>query len=167
MNENIPTEISNMDIVYLDELLIDFHYQLGKSSSADQTDGFPVEADMLRLKDRIEDFAVAWEFMAKQPFLDTPESHGRKLYPVPMFEETPEASNRDIRRLMYFIEMMHREITLSQSARMANGVGVHDAERGLSYINNLRGLVGEYIEQRTPNDYPEVSPKAPQVGAGR
>ena len=156
-----------MDIVYVDELLVDFHYQLAKASAADQTDGFPVEADMTRLEDRIEDLAVKWTFLTTQPFLDAPETHGRAMYAVPMIEEVADPSNRDVRRLMNFIEMIHREVTLSQSARMTNGIGVHDAERGLSYINNMRGLVADYIKLRTPNDFPEVSPRNPQVGPGR
>ena len=167
MADEIPTSISNMDVVYVDELLIDFHFQLAKASAADQTDGMPVEADMTRLEDRIEDLAVKWEFLSTQPFLDAPETHGRALYIVPMFEDVAEPSNRDVKRLMNFIEMIHREITLSQSARMTNGIGGHDSERGLTYINNLRGLVNDYIKPRTPNDFPEVSPKAPQVGPGR
>ena len=43
---DIPDAISNMDIVYADELLIDFHYQLAKASAADQTwrkVGIPIE----------------------------------------------------------------------------------------------------------------------------
>ena len=151
----------------MDELLVDFHYQLAKASAADQTDGFPVEADMTRLEDRIEDLAVKWTFLTTQPFLDAPETHGRAMYAVPMIEEVADPSNRDVRRLMNFIEMIHREVTLSQSACMTNGIGVHDAERGLSYINNMRGLVADYIKLRTPNDFPEVSPRNPQVGPGR
>lgn len=64
------------------------------------------------------------------------------MYKVPMFEEVSELS-------------------------MTNGIGVHDSARGISYINNLRGLVVEYIKLRTPNDFPEVSPKQEQVGPGR
>lgn len=165
--DDIPQAISNMDVVYVDELLVDFHYQLAKASAADQTDGFPVEADMTRLEDRIEDLAVKWAFLTTQPFLDAPETHGRAMYPVPTIEAVTDPSNRDVRRLMNFIEMIHREITLSQSARMTNGIGVHDAERGLSYINNMRTLVADYIKLRTPNDFPEVSPRYPQVGPGR
>ena len=89
------------------------------------------------------------------------------MYKVPMFEDVSELSNRDVKRLMNFIEMIHREVVLSQSARMTNGIGVHDSARGISYINNLRGLVVEYIKLRTPNDFPEVSPKQEQVGPGR
>ena len=166
-NNELPTAISNMDVVYVDELLVDFHFQLAKASAADQTDGFPVEADMIRLKDRIEDLAVKWDFLSKTPYLDAPETHGRAYYKVPMFEEVSEPSNRDVKRLMNFIEMIHREITLGQSARMTNGIGEHDSARGITYIDNLRGLVADYIELRTPNDFPEVSPKAPQVGPGR
>lgn len=167
MADEIPTSISNMDIVYVDELLVDFHYQLAKASAADQTDGFPVEADMIRLKDRIGDLAAKWSFLSQQPFLDAPETHGRAMYDVPMFEEVNEPSNRDVKRLMNFVEMIHREVTLSQSSRMTNGIGAHDTARGLSYIENLTGLVDNYIEIRTPNDFPEVSPKEPQVGPGR
>ena len=166
-NEEIPTAISNMDIVYVDRLLVDFHYQLAKASAADQVDGFPVEADMVRLKDRIEDLATKWEFLSRTPFLDFPETHGRELFEVPVFAEVSIPSNRDIQRLMHFIEAMHREFTLCQSSRQTNGIIAHDAARGDSYIENLRGLVSEYIELRTPNDFPEVDPRAPQVGAGR
>lgn len=165
--DEIPAAISNMDVVYVDELLVDFHYQLAKASAADQTDGMPVAADMVRLKDRIEDLAVKWEFLSRQPYLDAPETHGRALYAVPMFEEVAEPSNRDTKRLMNFVEMIHREITLGQSSRMTNGIGEHDSARGITYIDNLRGLVTDYIEPRTPNDFPEVSPKNPQVGPGR
>lgn len=165
--EDMPKDISNMDVVYVAELLIDFHYQLAKASAADQTDGFPVEADMIRLEDRIEDLAVKWAFLSNQPFLDAPETHGRAMYAVPVFAEVSTVSNRDVKRLMNFIEMIHREVVLSQSSRMTNGIGVHDAARGLTYLANLRGLVTEYIKIRTPNDFPEVSPKAEQVGPGR
>jgi hypothetical protein len=164
---DIPEAISNMDVVYVAELLVDSHYQLAKASAADQTDGFPVEADMIRLEDRIEDLNAKWEFLSAQPFLDSPETHGRAMFPVPMFEEVTEPSNRDVRRLMNFIEMFHMEIVLGQSARMTNGIGVHDSARGISYIGNLRGLVQDYIKARTPNDFPEVSPRSPQVGPGR
>lgn len=166
-SNELPTAISNMDLVYVGELLVDFHYQLAKASAADQADGFPVEADMNRLEDRIGDLAAKWDFLAQQPFLDAPETHGRALYTIPLFEEVAEPSNRDVKRLMHFIEMVHREIVLCQSARMASGIGEHDATRGLSYIANLTGLVENYIKIRTPNDFPEVSPKEEQVGPGR
>jgi len=167
MNEDIPTEISNMDIVYAAKLVVDFHYQLAKAPAADQTDGFPVAADMTRLEDRIGDLSLKLEFLARTPHLDMPESHGRALFPVPMFEEVPDPSNRDIQRIMHFLEAMHREMIFGQSARMTNGISEHDATRNVSYIANMRGLVEDYIKLRTPDDFPEVSPKAPQVGAGR
>ena len=166
-NDELPTAISNMDIVYVDRLLVDFHYQLAKSSAADQVDGFPVAADMVRLKDIIEDLSVKWEFLSARPFLDFPETHGRELFKVPMFAEVLEPSNRDVIRLMHFIEAMHREFTRCQSSRQTNGIIEHDAIRGTSYVGNLRGLVTEYIEIRTPNDHPEVDPRMPQVGPGR
>lgn len=156
-----------MDVVYVDRLLVDFHYQLAKAAAADWSDGFIVEADMIRLEDRIEDLSVKTTFLAETPLLDAPETQGRTLYEVPVFEEVSEPSNRDVIRLMHFIEMIHRELTHSQSARLANGIGVHDAERMVTYVNNLSGLVTKYIKQRTPNDHPEVSPKQPQVGPGR
>ena len=163
----LPDAISNMDVVYVDRLLVDFHYQLAKASAADQSDGFSVEADMVRLEDRIGDLSVKTTFLAETPLLDAPETQGRTLYEVPLFEEVPEPSNRDVIRLMHFIELIHREITHSQSARLANGIAGHDAERMVSYIANLEGLVTNYIKLRTPNDHPEVSPKNPQVGPGR
>lgn len=167
MAEELPTEISNMDIVYATKLIVDFHYQVAKASAADQTDGFPVAADMTRLEDRIDDLSVKLEFLSQTPHLDMPESHGRALFPVPMFEEVSDPSNRDIQRIMHFLEAMHREMVFGQSARMTNGISEHDATRNVSYIDNLHGLVENYIKPRTPNDFPEVSPKAPQVGPGR
>jgi len=167
MANELPTAISNMDVVYATKLIVDFHYQVAKASAADQTDGFPVEADMVRLEDRIGDLSAKLAFLAETPYLDMPESHGRALYPVPMFEEVPEPSNRDIQRIMHFLEAVHREMVFGQSARMTNGISEHDTVRNVSYVDNLRGLVEKYIKPRTPNDFPEVSPKAPQVGPGR
>lgn len=163
---DLPTEISNMDITYADSLIVDFHYQVAKSSAADQADGFPLEADMIRLEDRIGDLEAKLAFLSVTPLLDAPETHGRALYEVPTFTEVPIPSNRDIVRIMNFLEMFHREMTLSQSSRMTNGISGHDSGRYMSYISNLRGLIENYIKERTPNDFPEVSPKEPQVGPG-
>ena len=163
----LPTEIPNMQLTYILAYLRDFHYSVGKSQAADQADGFPVLADMTRLKNRIEDMKVQWEFVASLPLLDCPESHGILQHIVPVLEDLPNPENKDVKYVMNFIRMMHFEMATCQSARMITGIQQHDAERGRQYLANIEKFVMDYIEPRTPNDWPDAAPEEGQVGSGR
>ena len=166
MAVEIPEEIGNTDIKRLLAGLVIFDFQLAKSSAADQSDGFPVEADMTRLVDRIGDILSWVTYASSQPLQDAPETHGRIYYPVPVFEEVPEPSNIDVNRLRDSIKLFYMEMVFSQSARNTNGIGTFDTGRALSYIASITSMVEDYIKPRTPNDLPNVSPINPLVGPG-
>lgn len=162
----IPEQIPNMQICYVLSFLRDWHYSIGKSQAADQADGFPVLADMTRLKDRIADIKVQWGFLANVPLLDCPESHGILQHKVPKLEEISEPENKDVKLIMNYIRMMHFEFVTCQSARMITGIQIHDKLRGETYFDSLEKLVTEYIDPRTPNDWPDAAPEEAQVGGG-
>lgn len=142
------------------------YYGTVKAQSADQPDGFPVAADMVRLKDRIADLKTQWEFLSSQPLLDSPETHGVMLSEVPKLPEIPVPDNIDVQYILNFIEMMYGEMAVCQSARFITGIQEHDKARGESYILSLEHLIDTYIEPRTPNDFADAAPEQDQVGAG-
>ena len=164
---DLPEEVPNMQICYVASYLRDWHYSILKSQSADQADGMPVASDMIRLKDRVADAIVQWEFLHNQPLLDCPESHGVLQHTVPMLEELPEPENKDVKLIANMISMIHREFVTCQSARLITGIQVHDYTRGMTYFNNITTLIESYIEPRTENDWPDAAPEESQVGPGR
>ena len=163
----LPERIPNMQLCYVSAYLRDWHYSVLKSQAADQADGFPIAADMVRLKDRVGDAKVQWEFLHQQPILDCPESHGLLDYEVSMLEELPEPENKDVKLIANMLVMMHREFITCQSARLITGIQQWDYARGISYFDNIIALIGNYVEPRTPNDWPKASPEETPVGAGR
>jgi len=164
---DVPTKIPNMQLCYIAGYLRDWHYSVLKSQAADQADGFPVEADMVRLKDRIADMKVQWEFLAALPLLDCPETHGCFVYEYPQLEDLATPENKDIMLIANMLTMMHFEWGTSQSARLQTGIQEHDYARGLTYMDNLTKLIDEYISIRTPNDWPDAAPEQGRVGPGR
>lgn len=162
----IPDKIANADIAYVAALLRDIHFELAKSASADQVDGFQNQADMVRLEDFIGDLDTKFKFFASTAVMDYPKTHGIAYFDYPKFKEVAEPSNRDVVYILRKIEMMHREWGMCDSSRNANSIGVHDAARGISYIETLQALINDYIKPRTPNDYPETTPRMPAVGPG-
>jgi len=164
---DLPDEIPNMQLCYIAAYLRDFHFSVIKSQSADQGDGFVIEADMIRLKDRIADLHVQWEFLASLPLLDTPETHGCLVYAYPGLDDLPVPENKDVQLIVNMISMMHFEFGVSQSARLQTGIQVHDYDRGITYMENMSKLIDEYISIRTPNDWPKASPEEGRVGPGR
>jgi hypothetical protein len=163
----VPKEIPNMQLCYIAAYLRDWHFSVLKSQAADQADGFPVEADMIRLKDRIEDMKVQWDFLASLPLLDCPETHGCMMYEYPQLEELDVPENKDIRLIADMLAMMHFEWGSSQSARLLTGIQAHDYQRGKTYLDNIQKLIDEYISIRTPNDWPDAAPEKGRVGSGR
>lgn len=163
----IPEEIPNMQLCYIAAFLRDTHYSICKSQAADQSDGFAVEADLIRLKDRIADLRVQWDTFAALPLLDCPETHGCLRYPYPQLEELAVPENKDIQLLANMVSMMHFEWGTSQSARLQTGIQMHDHTRGITYLDNLTKIVDEYITPRTPNDWNDSAPEQDRVGPGR
>ena len=164
---DIPQKIPNMQLCYIAGYLRDWHFSILKSQAADQADGFPVEADMVRLKDRIADMKVQWEFLAGLPLLDCPETHGCLVYDYPQLEDLAVPENKDIMLIANMLSMMHFEWGTSQSARLQTGIQIHDYTRGLTYLDNISKLIDEYVSIRTPNDWPDASPEQGRVGPGR
>lgn len=164
---NTPTEIPNMDLCYAAASLRNWYISIMKSQSADQADGFPIEADMIRLKDRVGDLKVKWDHINEQPFLDCPEAQGCVVYAYPQLDELAIPENDDIIHIGNMIKLMHFEWGSSQSARMANGLQKFDYDRGVAFLGKVSSLIDNYITDRTPNDWPEASPEQAPVGPGR
>lgn len=163
----LPSEIPNMQICYIASYLRDWHYSVLKSQAADQADGFVVAGDLIRLKDRVADALIQWEFLHSLPLLDCPESHGVLQYVVPMLDELPEPENKDVKLIANMITMIHREFVTCQSARLITGIQEWDYGRGVTYFENITHLIDSYIEPRTPNDWPKAAPEEGQVGPPR
>ena len=163
----LPERIPNMQICYVLAFMRDWYFSVMKSQAADQADGFIVAGDLIRLKDRVGDAQVQWDFLHSMPLLDCPECHGVLTFEVPMLDELPEPENKDVKLIANMITMMHREFCTCQSARLITGIQEWDYGRGTSYFANITQLIETYIEQRTPNDWPKAAPEEKQVGPGR
>lgn len=163
----LPERIPNMQLCYVAAHLDDWYYGIMKSQAADIADGFPVAADMVRLKDRIGDLIAQWEFLHSKPLLDCPESQGVLDFEYPKLDELPEPENKDVKLIANMIVLMHNEFARCQSARQITGIIDFDYERGVAFFDNISSLVSEYIEPKTPSDYPKSSPEQERVGAGR
>ena len=163
----LPDRIPNMQLCYIASYLRDWHFSVMKSQAADQADGFVIAGDLARLKDRVADAHVQWDFLHSMPLLDCPESHGVLDYEVPMLEDLPEPENKDVKLIANMLTMIHREFVTCQSARLITGIQEWDYGRGITYFENITNLIDSYIETRTPNDWPKSAPEESQVGAGR
>lgn len=164
---DLPERIPNMQICYVLAYMRDWYFSVMKSQAADQADGFIIAGDLARLKDRVGDAHVQWDFLHSQPLLDCPECHGVLDFEVPLLDDLPVPENKDVKLVANMIVMMHREFCTCQSARLITGIQKWDYERGISYFENITQLIDTYIEVRTPNDWPKAAPEESQVGAGR
>lgn len=162
-----PAQMANCDVVHIASRVVRAIYGLSVSQAAGQGDGFPIEADLTRTKDALGDLVKIIDCYAVEPSLDCPESNGLLFFDIPPFPALDEVQNVDVKALMNRLKIMYVEMVNAQSGRLTTGFNPNDINRLKTYITSMQRLITDYIEQETPNDYPESVPTVPSPDAGK
>lgn len=153
----------NHDVAGLVDRVERIKYELIKSQSANVTE--TISYDLGRAKMYL-DYADSYKaYVVGQPALDLPESSPREIelrdaHPV------PEMENPEIRDLIRLFEVLRTEMVHSASSRLGSGLNIFDSGRYDQISGKARKLI-EHIENATPVDMPESTPRTPSTGPGR
>lgn len=162
-----PTRIRNFRLQGILASLVIFFNGLQKSQSADGDSGITVENDGIRFLDRITDLRAEWAYITKRPALDLPESSGVLTWAIaqiPTEFEVP--NNKDIIRMMNEVAVMHFEVANCASASQASAINAFDKDRFNALLDDLEGLLTDYIQIQQPSDNPDTTPDEGTTGAG-
>lgn len=132
------------------------------SSSVSQVNEF----DLSRLKSYMSAIRFYHDHIQAEPNLDLPETSPRlyELRPAPVVPEMENESLADICRLL---ELGRDELMNSQSARLGAKLISFDSFRLLQIVEKCERFLSDYVEQATPLDLPESSPRVAVTGDGK
>ena len=159
-----PTGVFNLDVVYVNDKLCRYAYEVMKSVSSSLA--ATTEFDIARLHKYLSDVDRAIAYVLAQPQLDLPESHPT-LHPIEAFPEIPNMESDEMDHVGRLLKSARRELINAQSARLGAGLLPFDASRVSALIAKCRSWLTDYVEERTPMDLPESSPQQAMTGAGR
>jgi len=124
------------------------------------------EFDKARITAYLSSLRYYHDFVTKQPHQDLPETHPRNY----VLRENPVVPVLESEMMNDIIEMFmlcRDELVNSQSARNASGLISFDSIRFLSYVARIEAYIKDYVNNATPLDMPESSPRVENSGAGR
>jgi hypothetical protein len=98
-------------------------------------------------------------------YLDLPETNPRPFDLSPMIEEK-DIENDAIKHLCTIVRLGMLELQGSQSSRFSSGIANVDKVRLTAIFDKVEKHVAQHVDQQTPIDYPESSPRSPLQGAG-
>ena len=148
--------IHNHDLASLDRRLKRFREELLKSASAGLSE--TSAADMARLESYLEAAKAYKSWCVSQPEMDLPESSPYDIQ-VEDVSEAEEVESDDIQVIVNLIDLIRREMLASQSAKRSAGLMIHDSIRFDAMVEKIERFISDYMEQATPLDLPESSPR--------
>lgn len=122
--------------------------------------------DLVRLKSYVSALRFYLDYMKNVPLQDLPETNPRE-YGLRQDPEIKEVENEMVNHLVRLFELCRDEMDKSQSARRSSGLLVFDYDRAHQYLDRVDQYIADYIEQATPLDLPESSPRAAIQGPGK
>lgn len=99
-------------------------------------------------------------------FLDLPESHP-KLRTVEVTDLTGEVENNQLRDVLEYLLTLQEELMNSQSSRLGAGLIGHDFDRAIAILDVLDSYIVNFVENNSPMDMPESSPRKAMVSPGK
>lgn len=99
-------------------------------------------------------------------FLDLPESHPKERM-VELPEVLAEVENNHLRDVIEYLDVLFEEIMNSQSSRLGAGFLGPDYNRAIAILDSIDSYTAQFIEDNSPMDLPESSPRREMVAAGK
>lgn len=154
----------NTDIVGLYNRMNRFIREAMKqqSSSNSQVNSF----DLARLKSYMSAIRFYHDHVQGAPELDLPETAPR-LYELRDVPAVPEMENESLADICRLLELGRDELVNSQSSRQGAKLITFDSVRLLQIVEKCERFLADYVEQATPLDLPESSPRVPVTGPGQ
>ena len=132
-----------------------------QSSSVSQINAF----DQARLKSYLSAIRFYHDHVQSAPDLDLPETSPR-LYELRAIPVVPEMENESLADVCRLLELGRDELLNSQSARLGAKLMSFDSVRLLQIVEKCEKFMSDYVENATPLDLPESSPRVPVTGHG-
>jgi len=151
-------ELHNHDIVGFVNRLDRFAKELEKSASGTVSE--LSVADRARLDSYLASLEAYRDWVVGAPALDLPESHPT-TYTVADVSgvDVNSLENEHVKDVLVMIGLTREELIKSQSAKKASGLISFDEGRLTAIINKIKLFLVDYVDQATPLDLPESSPK--------
>lgn len=124
------------------------------------------EADLLRLKSYLSGARSYLDHISNEPELDLPETNPKE-YVLPEAPVMKQIENESLADCCRLLELCRFEAVHSQTSLLSSGVIAFDKERQVKIIEKAERFISDYIEQVTPFDLPETSPKRELTGQGK
>lgn len=121
--------------------------------------------DVARLRSYLAASTAYLTWVKSQPQLDLPETHPQQ-YEVPEAPTAVDLENDDITDIVNLWTKMRDELVNSQSARLPSSLVHHDVVRVEAILEKIVQFLA-YVEQTSPLDLPESSPRAEMHPGGR
>ena len=158
------TEINNHDILGLVRRIHRFQEELIHSVSSGISQ-FKTH-DLTRLRTYLKALVTYKAWATNQPELDLPESHPQ-AYVLPAGPDVVTTENESVADCLTHLDLLYREIVACQSARRSGGMLPFDSVRFDALIGKMEAFLTDFVDEATPLDLPESSPKVPATGHGR
>lgn len=154
----------NIDIVGLCNRLGRYIEELQSFASGNTGEVYP--ADLTRIKSYLSGMRTyhdAIQGMARMDYVET-NAKMEVLRPLPA---QVDLENESLNDMVRYLMRAHMELTNSASARDSSKLNKYDSARFLASIDRAEVFAAQYIEQVTPLDMPNSSPRAAAVQEGK
>ena len=156
--------VLNVDVVGYHNRMNRFIEEVMKSQSSNHSTY--KEADKLRLLSFLSAMRFYLDYVKGVPEQDLPETNPRP-YPLRENPIIQEVENEMVNQVINLLILCRDEMDASQSASYGSGIQGHDLKRQLEYITRIEDFIKLYIDEATPLDLPESSPRAQVQGPGQ
>jgi len=163
-------ETHNMHIANLCRWISRYLEEISKSASAGVT--ALSNADKRRMLYYIDstkkylDHILGLQKSDSGEYLDLPESHPT-TYTLAMPDPVGEMENNTLIDVCEYFKAFYTEALNSQSSRLASGLLMPDSDRLYAILQALDVYINDFVMEHTPADFPESSPRAEGVKAGK
>lgn len=122
--------------------------------------------DIKRMKSYLSAVRTYAAHVQADPELDLPETSPR-TYTLREAPVVPDMENESLSDICRLLQLMRDELINSQSARRPAKLIIFDYERLQQVLDKCDRFMVDYVEQVTPLDLPESSPRAAMTPPGR
>jgi len=153
----------NIDIVGICNRIVRYIEELQHFASGNAAEVFP--ADLVRIKSYLSGLRTFHDTIQSLARMDYVETNAQ-LEPLRALPSQADLENESLNDMVRYLMRAHIELSNSSSARDSSKLNKFDSARFLASITRAETFAAQYIEQVTPLDMPNSSPRAAAVGEG-